>query len=211
MSGDDARELTVVLDVRDPFSYLALGPARALADDARIRIDWLPIRAHVLRPPSQPAPDDDRGIRHRRARAEMLAREVRVYADAQGLEIGEFYRDGSASALHEAWLWLRSREPERLPDFLDAAFRSYWSGGLDPGSPGEVSRLLAESGADADGFERWDAMQRRDALAEAASLLSELGVGQAPAYVLGDEIFLGRQHLPMIRWLLDGGAGARPI
>jgi hypothetical protein len=34
---------------------------------------------------------------------------------------------------------------------------------------------------------------------------------EAPAYVVGDEVFIGRAHLPMIEWLYRGRTGAPPV
>lgn len=44
-----------------------------------------------------------------------------------------------------------------------------------------------------------------------ASGLREMGVFDVPAYLVEDDLFLGRQHLPMIRWLLTGRRGPAPI
>ena len=39
-------------------------------------------------------------------------------------------------------------------------------------------------------------------LRRVAAALREAGVQLTPAYLVGDELFVGRQHLPMIRWIL---------
>jgi hypothetical protein len=41
--------------------------------------------------------------------------------------------------------------------------------------------------------------------------LRTAGLVEAPAYVLGEEIFIGRAHLPMIEWLITGKAGPAPV
>ena len=83
----DASELTVVLDVRHPLAFLALAPAIEFGRELDRTINWLPFAAEPLRPPSASAVDDDRGVRHRRHRARMIAREIAIYAQAQGLTI----------------------------------------------------------------------------------------------------------------------------
>ena len=50
--------------------------------------------------------------------------------------------------------------------------------------------------------------------AAAASLDAELrgfGLFQVPAYVVDGEVFYGRQHLPMIEWILNSRSGSAPI
>ncbi len=41
--------------------------------------------------------------------------------------------------------------------------------------------------------------------------LSLAGVLDTPAYLVDGDIFLGRAHLPMVRWILTGRTGASPI
>ncbi len=39
----------------------------------------------------------------------------------------------------------------------------------------------------------------------------EAGIFDVPSYLIDGEIFLGRQHLPMIRWLLSDRRGQPPV
>lgn len=207
----DRAVLSVMLDVRNPFSYLALGPALDLARSLSIEIDWLPLEVPPLRPPSAPASDDDRGTRHRRNRAEALAREIDIYASAQGLVIREPYRDGNPAAAHSGWLWVRHHAPERLPDFLRELFRRYWCVELDPGDIDATAALIdavAGSGAE---FASWAPAQGRNISNVIAQELHDFGLFQVPAYVVENEVFYGRQHLEMIRWIIEGRGGQVPI
>jgi 2-hydroxychromene-2-carboxylate isomerase len=203
--------LRILLDVRHPLAYLALQPAVAFARERGIAVDWLPLSVPSLNPPSDPGPDDDRGIRHRRHRARALAREIETYAAAQGLAIREAYRDGDARALNLGWLWVRERHPDRLVDFLTRAFREYWSLALDASGPGAVARLLDALEADGGAFLAWCDTEGPLLAESVAAALRERGWFQVPAFVVEDEVFYGRQHLPMIRWILDGRSGPVPI
>lgn len=203
--------LSVVLDLRDPFSYLALSPTIDLARETGIDIEWLPIRAHTLVAPSTPSPEDDRGIRHRRARAQMIAREIAIYSAAQGLEIESPYRKGTNDAVQMAWLWVQHADASRLPEFLSEVFLEFWAKDLDPESADAVAQLLQRLGFDLVAFRQWADMQGSDVLRSMAWRLAEAGVFQSPAYLLDSEIFYGRQHLPIIRWILGGRTGDGPI
>jgi 2-hydroxychromene-2-carboxylate isomerase len=203
--------LRVVLDLRDPYSYLALGPTIDLARKSGVGVDWLPIRAHTLTPASSPGPNDNRRIRHRRSRALMIAREILLYAQAQKIEIQSPYRDGPTQAVHLAWLWVRQTTESRLLEFLTEVFREYWAENLDPESSEAVAQMLGRVGFDLESFRLWARSDGPDALESVDTLLGETGVFQAPAYVLEDEVFYGRQHLPMIRWILEGRSGNAPI
>ena len=206
-----AGPLAVALDVRDPFSYLALGPALALGRELDEPIHWRPFRGHVLKRPTEPSADDDRSVQHRRHRAQMIAREIAIYGDAQGLTIRDPYRDAPADAVHRAWLWLRTNDPERLEPFLGESFRRYWSLALDAADVSAAARLVSECGADGASFQLWADAEGADALDREIAEAAEAGVSATPTYLVGDEVFLGRQHLPMIRWLLAGRTGPAPI
>jgi 2-hydroxychromene-2-carboxylate isomerase len=207
----DASTLTVLLDLRNPQSYLALSPAIALGRERGLDINWLPLTVPPLKAPSTPGPADDRGIRHRRHRAHAIAREIETYGRARGLVLRELYRDADAGALHLGWLWLRDRSTPRLEAFLAEAFRAYWSLELDPSRVSETSALVASIGDDARAFEAWSASDGPGLAKSVADALDARGLCSVPGYLVDGEFFLGRQHLPMIRWILDGRHGPGPI
>lgn len=207
---DDSR-LGILLGLQDPFSYLALHPAIEFAQSMEVDVNWLPVCAPPLQPPSAPGPEDDRGTRHRRYRAEALVREIHAYARAQGLVIREPHRSGDVEAANLAWLWVREHHPDRLPRFLTQLFRAYWALELDAASKEAVAIRVDAAGSDGEGFRTW---ARGEGPSVAAALDAELrqrGLLRGPAYVVDGEVFQGRQHLPMIRWLLQGRSGRPPI
>jgi 2-hydroxychromene-2-carboxylate isomerase len=207
----DRLRLSVALDLRNPFAFLALRPAMELGRELHLQINWLPLSAQPLRSPSTPSAQDDRGVRHKRHRAYMIAREVAVYAEVQGLTVKEPYRDHPADAANLAWLWMRARAPQLLESFLEELFRRYWAVELDVGNVGEVAGAVSACGGDGASFLGWAAAEGPGVANGVAGELADAGVFQVPAYLVGDELFLGRQHLPMIRWLLEDRKGPVPI
>lgn len=207
----DRAVLTAALDLRHPLAFLALGPTLAFGRERGIEINWLPLRAQLLQPPSEPASTDDRGTRHRRHRAYMIQREIFVYAEAQGLVVREPYRAGSTDAAHGAWLWMREQNASALEGFLEDLFRRYWTLELDPADPTALASLVAEHRGDGDAYHAWWDAEGNAALDAVESDLISAGLSQAPSYLVEDEVFRGRQHLPMIAWILDGRDGPVPI
>lgn len=211
-SVEPGRHLTILLDVRHPESYLALGPALRFERELGLQIDWLPLAAPTLRRPTEPAADDDRSVRHRRSRAQAVAAEVETYARAQGLHVREIHRDPDPRAFHLGWLWLRRFARESLPAFLTEGFRAYWSCELDPGDLAQVAALVASvPGGDRLAFEAWSAAEGPAEADALAADLARAGRKMVPGYVVEDEFFWGRQHLAMIRWILGGRRGRGPI
>jgi len=207
----DPKRLTVALDVRHPLACLALGPTIAFSRALGCPVDWLPLDVPALNPPSAPSADDDRGVRHRRYRAEAIAREIAIYAAAQGITIREPYRHGDTEAARRGWLYVRDRHPDRLVDYLVALFRGQAALELDASDPAAIAGLVARAGGDAADFAAWQGEAGRVASAALARALREAGIFQVPAYLLDGEVFYGRQHLPMIRWILEGRRGAGPL
>ncbi len=220
-------KLTVLLDVRNPFSYLALAPAIDFASALAVEIDWLPLEVPPLRAPSRAlggtakdgkdkrdfkdCKDQERGIRHRRTRARMIAREIDTYAAAQGLVIREPYRSDDPEAANLGWLWVRHHAADRLPDFLRELFRRYWRVELEPGDLDASAALVDAVVGNGAEFKSWAPDEGQGIANALAQELRDFGLFQVPAYVVENEVFYGRQHLPMIRWIIEGRVGRVPI
>ncbi len=209
----DASELTVLLDVRHPFCHLALAPTIAFGRDRGLEINWLPVETQTLRPPPPESEGFERSVAHRRNRARMIAREIQVYAEAQGLEMVDYYRDAPAPAVRLGWMWVRARgSATELEAFMTEAFRAYWAGELD-GADVEAARAIVgaclKDGAG--DFADWASAEGQGVTGDVAAELEARGLAGAPLYAAAGQIFLGRQHLPMIGWLLDGEEGPGPI
>ncbi len=207
--------LVVLLDLRHPLACLALEPTLEMLDALGLEtgpdVDWLPLPVPPLKAPGDAGPDDDRGTRHRRYRAEAIAREIQTYGAAQGRVLEEPYRDGPADAAVRGWLWLRARHRPRLVEGLRALFDAYWRVDLDPADDAQVAAVLDAVEADGPGFRSWSAEAGAREAESLAGRLREIGLFNVPAYVVEDEVFYGRQHLPMIRWILEGRTGRVPI
>jgi 2-hydroxychromene-2-carboxylate isomerase len=207
--------LTVVLDIRYPQAYLALGPAMAFARERGLSVDWLPLSVSTLKPPEALAEGEGegRGVRHRRFRAQQIAREIEVYADAQGLRLQDIYRAGDSLAFNRGWLWMRHHHGERLVDYLSEAFRAYWAVEFDPAIETDVATLVDSLVGDGAGeaFRSWSQREGSVVAEKVAEDLRGQGVFGVPSFLVEGEIFLGRQHLPMIDWVLGGRAGEIPI
>jgi 2-hydroxychromene-2-carboxylate isomerase len=203
--------LSVLLDVRHPLAYLAFQPTVELASSLGVEVNWLPLTVPPLNPPSEQADGDDRGIRHRRYRAQAIGREIEAYAAAQGLVLRDYYRNEETPAANLGWLWVRDRFPAKLEAYLAGLLHGYWTLVLDASSAAAVSVMLEALNADGAAFLEWSAAEGPVASARLAEELRDHGLFQVPAYVVEDEVFYGRQHLPMIRWILAGRSGPTPI
>lgn len=199
------------LDLKNPLSYLALKPTFALADELGIVLECLPFAAAALKAPMPARPDDERGTRHRRLRAEYLARDIARYSRVQNLVIRDIYRSPDTSAFAAGLLWLNAWRPDRVRDYLLTVFDGYWREAFDIEAPDAIGRVMRQLGEDDEAFASYAGDEALAATAKLREQLVAAGVFNVPSFVVQGQVFLGRAHLPMVRWLLAGRRGPLPI
>ncbi len=198
--------LAVALDVKSPLSYLALGPTYALADELGIEVDWLPMERSPMTPP--PGPSGERGVQHRRLRALYHQGDVERYANARGLVIRNIHRASDSSLAGSGLLIAKAHAgaSKTLETYLELVFARHWDETLDIEDARAIEALLKECGVPDPDLSahraEYDALQAR---------LRASGLVRTPAYHVDGELYYGRAHLPMIRWILEGRRGRRPI
>src|SRR5271163_4379929 len=100
------------------------------------------------------------------------------------------------------------RRARRIPEtiaaraFVERVFERYWREALNLEDERAIAALLAETGASVSGFEAFVKNEGRAELARIQSELREAGVFEVPSYNMNGEVYLGRQHLPLIRSML---------
>jgi 2-hydroxychromene-2-carboxylate isomerase len=196
----DKTRLPVTIDFKSPQAYLAVAPTSAMADELGISVDWLPL---VLSPGAIPPTGNDRASRHRRIRADYLDRDVARYADARGREIRGFQRHSDSTLAAMGLLWAKRQSASLARAYVERVFERYGRETLNIEDERAIGALLAEIGADTAGFESFAKDEGRAELARIHSELREKGAFEVPTYLVNGEIFLGRQHLPVIRSMLS--------
>ena len=208
--------LAVYIDLKSPYAYLAIDPTRAMAALAGVAIDWRPFTLDI---PSYlgSARLDRKGKVERSERTPQQWSGVRyAYMDARrhanltGKTVRGTVKIWDSSLAGIAMLWAKRQGPQRFDAFLDALYPPFWRRELDIEDPAALEGVLAVSGADADGFREWlegPGRGEHDAVNAAAF---DAGVFGVPTYLVEDEMWFGREHLPRVAWLLGGRRGRAP-
>jgi 2-hydroxychromene-2-carboxylate isomerase len=201
--------VTVCIDFKNPLALLAIGATRELEARLGTLFDWRPVDVPGLPAPRPIVPGSDRGTQRGSHRAAYLERDTLRYARAQGLELGDLYRAPDTALASQGLLWLRREAPERSGEYVARIFELLWQRGADVARAEVVEAAL---GGEPHAFRDFAAKEGSARLAENQRELLDAGVwGVLPAYLLHGEVFLGRQHLPMVEWLCSGKTGAPPI
>lgn len=206
--------LTVLFDIKNPLSFLALQPTVEMLDRLQLEADWQPLLVASQKRVEQPAESADRGELHRWHRAEYRLADLRRYGQARGLPadwISEerLFNCGEGRAAAAACLWCRQHEPDLSLALLSSLFQRFWQGQLDLNSLEQMQQvLIAVTGRHLGLVE-----QAADALVllEAQQLsLRDAGCFDVPGYLVAGKTYYGRQHLPMVEWHLQGEPGNPP-
>lgn len=185
--------IQVFIDFKCAASYLALEPTLALVERTGIKVKWLPFSTIARDMPAQGADKSVIESHHKTREASRRKLNVR-YAAQRGLDLEYPNLEGSADLALGA---LAEIKGDKLP-FIRACFAAYWQSHADLDDAGVVGELLAASGAEHSD----DLSAARAAHAAAQSEAEEAGVVDAPAYRVGNQLFIGRQHLPWIEELV---------
>ena len=200
MTGGRSRaRLTLAIDFASPRTYLALRPTCDLAEQLGIEIDWEPFLLELRKQPTVPSRGADRGMRHRAIRAVYMERDFARYLADRGIVVRELSRHADSTLAAITLLWLKRESKRLVTNYVQKVFEGYWRGELDIENESALRGVLENIGAPLLGYETFVRGEGLAALDRVRSELLNAGVFDVPAYVLAGEVFLGREHLPLIR------------
>jgi 2-hydroxychromene-2-carboxylate isomerase len=204
----DKRVVTVYIDYKSPYAYLAKDPAYELERDFAVRIDWLP---YVLDIPSflGSARLDDAGRvieesrnAHQWRRVRYLYMDCRRQARKRGFVIRGPQKIWDSTLAACGLLFAKAQDDAVLRRYHDIVFARFWQRELDIEDPGVIAAVLGEAGGDTAGLARYlesDGPREVDRISRAAEAAGIFGV---PSFVIDGEQFWGNEHLPDIRGML---------
>ncbi len=208
--------MTVYLKPGDLASWLALPPLRKLMDARSIVVTLQPLLGslgNIASSNVKPGESDPlEAYRARRAKARSAAARRERQRMCEMLGIGEQagHRQIDPLVLALGLLWANKTAPDRSLDYLETAFSKTFIEAANVESIDAVAVFLEEMGIPADRFGE-SFFEDAGPLQEMQAGLLETGILSAPAFVLDGEIFLGREHLPLITWMLEGKRGAPAV
>lgn len=208
------KSIDVFTDFKSPYAYLAVEPIRELARDFQVSLTWLPYTLDIPDYLGSAKVDangkviEENRTAHQWRRVRYSYRDVRRYANLRGLTILGTQKIWDSTLASVGLLYANDRGVTDA--YVDIVFERFWRRELDIEDVEVLAGVLAEAGADSAGFAAYAAgpgaaeQDRVRAEAEAR------GVFGVPMVVLDDEMFWGREHLPLVRLRLSELDLARP-
>ena len=208
--------LVVYIDFKSPYAYLAIEPTRRVGRELGIEIDWQPF---VLDIPSYLGSSrlkkSGEVAEHSRSEEQWSGvkyayYDCRRYANLRGLTVRGTVKIWDTNLAAIGMLWAKRQGDEILQRYIDRIYEPFWKRELDVEDSAEIERVLADSGADVRGFNVFSLGEGARENEQLQEKTFDQGVFGVPTYALGDELYFGREHLPRVRWQLQGRQGPAP-
>ncbi len=204
--------LAVYIDLKSPYAYIAIDPTRAMAKSLGVEIDWRPFTLDL---PSymgsaklakdgkkvesaERTPQQWSGVRY-------SYRDARRYAALTGKTVRGTVKIWDSSRAGIAMLW--AKQQSGFDRFVDVAYPPFWRRELDIDDLRVLEQSLAEAGLETAGFRDWARAAGRELHDRTNEAAFDAGVYGVPTYLVEDEMWFGREHLPRIAWILGGRNG----
>ena len=207
--------LIVYLDIKSPYAFVAVKPTLALESALGMQFDWRPLTLDIPSYLGSARKDAGKVVESNRSEVQWhwvkyAYRDARRYAERQGYVLKGTEKIWDSSIANIGILWAMTQARERLPDYLAAVYPAFWRRQLNIEDSTVVAQCLLDAGIDVTGF---DAYQQESGRALHDGLQVQLhpsGVYGVPTYVFDDKVLFGREHLPFVRWYLQGQHGTAP-
>jgi len=137
-------------------------------------------------------------------------KDARRYASLRNLVLKGTEKIWDSSLAGIGLLWAKQQSRTVLKSYIDVVFERFWQRKLDIEDIDVIAGVLQEAGVDTAGFVKFALTEGRiihDALQDE---ILEKGYYGVPTYVIDNEVYFGREHLPRVRWHLQGREGELP-
>lgn len=183
----------VFIDLRSPYSYLALRPARHLAERSGFRFDWWPYITDF-----QAAYGGEIGERSSRdiVKLKYLYMDCRRMAKLQGLTIRATEKLWDPTLTSKAMLFAKSKN--RLWEFCDPMLAKFWRREFNLESCDQIDEALTDAGVSVSEWHNYLEVNATHELEATLARAQGLGVFGAPTFIYQGEIYWGGDRLNLL-------------
>ncbi len=188
-----ARVVSVYIDYKSPYAYLAKDPAWELEREFDVRLDWL---HYTLEIPEFLGTVEGRNA-HQWRRIRYSYMDARRLANRRGLTVRGPQKVFDSSIAAIGMLYAERHDVFRK--YNDLVFERFWKRALDIEDREAIRAVLSEAGAPVAGFFDFLDGDGRIAHDRICRQAEEIGVFGVPTFVVDGEIFWGGDRLWMVR------------
>ncbi|MBD3647514.1 MAG: DsbA family protein [Pseudomonadales bacterium] len=209
-------KLEVYIDYKSPYAFIAKDPTYALEGEFGIEIDWYPLTLNIASYLGSAKKDDSGKVTENKrsprqwAAVKYAYMDARRYANLRGLTLKGTQKIWDSSPAAIGLLWAKRQHHDILKAYTDIVYDRFWKRELDIEDPAVIESVLGEAGADPDGFRGYLEGEGREYHDRLQDRILDRGYFGVPTYVIDDEMYFGREHLPRVRWHLSGKEGPLP-
>lgn len=198
--------LEFFFDCSSPWTYLGFTGIRPIARRHGVDIQWRPILVGGVF--NQVNPDlykARESMFNNPQRMRHYQKDLADWAAYYGLRIGQppVFPVNSVKAMRGC---LVARESNRLEDFVQAVFETYWGDLQDISQDDVLAAIVERLGMDVSSFfERINQQEYKDRLrANTDELIARGGYGSPTIFIDRDDMYFGNDRLPLVDWALAG-------
>ena len=185
--------VTLYVDYRSPYSYLAKEDAYRLEDDFRVRIDWYPYGIDV---------ESVYGAVEQRTEREWhkvryLYMDVRRLANKRGLTVKGTRKIYDPTLASLGMLYAKTQGV--LRQYHDTLLSKFWTHEGEIDRSEDVEAALVAAGATAEGFRAFAGGEGPVRLRGVYEAAEAQGVFGAPTFIFRGELFWGTDRIALLR------------
>ncbi|MDP6377111.1 MAG: DsbA family protein [Pseudomonadales bacterium] len=212
---ESSSPLIVYVDIKSPYAFVAIRPTLKLESELGTTFDWRPLTLDIPSYLGSARKKAGKVVQSDRSPAQWLGvkyayRDARRYAERQGYILKGTEKIWDSSIANIGIIWVVGRARDALGDYFEAVYPPFWRRELDIEDASVVARCLEKAGVDATGFDDFQRGEGRILHDDLQAQLHPAGIYGVPTYVFGGRALFGREHLPLVRWTLQGQQGAAP-
>ena len=202
--------IDIFIDFKSPYAYLSIEPSVIFSKKNKLNIEWLP---YVLEIPDYlgSAKVDNQGNvlennrnDHQWRRVKYSYMDCRRYANTRNITVRGPKKIWNTNLISIALLWTKVNNPKLTEIFINYVFKNFWKRELDIENITVVIDVFKEIGIFYNGFKEWSINDGKKELDLITNKAHQIGVFGVPSYFIKNELFWGREQLPMIKARLTG-------
>ena len=192
------------IDIKSPYSYLALDPAIKMFDQLGLQWNLLPYTLDIADYLGSATVNNEGKIitsnrtPHQWRRVKYSYMDCRRMANLQGKTILGTQKIWDSSFFAITHLWIKEKSEPILLPFLRESFELFWKRKLDIENELVMSNLLKKFELDNAKFKSWKEANSNSVASLMDTALSK-GIFGVPTFVFEEEIFWGSEKLELIK------------